>query len=152
MPSAVTRNQTGPYTPTLREASEAISFVAKLPKYQNIPMALLVDDKSRRPITAEIIEEARRACLVTLQVLRIGVRHLINLPKIAEMFDLSPDAKGLRSYKRLENTSPAIPLVVLSTAPIYDSKGRVCLGVSDEDGKIMLNIPEIVDEFADAIK
>lgn len=102
-----------------------------------------------QPIDDAVIKEIERATLVTFDVLGADIRDFEQGFEFEDLVDVwATDERNWRSFPRKQNTNADVMVVVVSTQPIYDYKGRELTAVNTASNVQFINLRKIDDVLA----
>jgi len=116
------------------------------PKGAHLPIIRL-NARGGATVPSGIVREVERACLVTMRACGIPLqKYQTSGPQ--ELVDLAAkDELGRNTFPRKPGSDQTHLVVVISAAPIYDTKGRETIALCTEDNKVLLNLGRIEDAF-----
>jgi hypothetical protein len=102
-------------------------------------------------VSDDIVDEVQRAALVTLHELNIPLDRFTSSDP-SQLVDVKTrNAQNLFTYERLPGSDLQIPVIVVSSRPLYDYKMRETIALYEPDNaKIFLNLRRIRDAFKGA--
>lgn len=117
------------------------------PWYSRIPMIKF--EASEAVIPGDVVNEVNRVALITLKVLGVDVANYQRGYVVSDLVNLNEkNDKGLYTLLRLPGYDRKVLIIILSTFPILDDKGREMVAFENEDGRVFLNLRKIHAAFA----
>jgi hypothetical protein len=100
-------------------------------------------------VQQETVDEVEHAALVTLKTLGINMEKFsISDPNgLVNTSEVNKD--NLYTFSRLPGSDAQVPVVVVSSLPVYDSKKRELIALYEPDNaKVLLNLRKIKEAFS----
>lgn len=133
--------------PSEETSGQAVERRGRLPDI-SIPMIELVEKEGQR-IPRDVLREVQRATAVTLNEMGEDMTKYRRGLTPLDLIDTTPDEDGFRRYRRLPGADTDIPVVIVSSQPVLDTKGREVIAMETPDhNTLTLNLRRLDDYFS----